>query len=319
MGASTEGSELASGVTVVVPVYRSEDSLAEVVRRTAEVLRGADRSFEIVLVDDCSPDGSWAVIEEIAAEHPEVLGLGLSRNFGQHCALLAGIRTARYDVVVTIDDDLQQRPEDIPILLDALRPGVDLVYGISVEEEHGLWRNLSSRAVKASLGAAVGSEMASKASAFRAFRTTLRTAFESSLDPFISIDVLLSWGTTRFVAVDVEMDQRQFGKSNYTVRKLGRHAINMLTGFSVLPLRIVTLVGFGFAVFGIAVLIYVLISFAAVGSLPGFPFLASLVALFSGAQLFALGVLGEYLGRVHFRSMGRPAYVVGRRAGATAD
>lgn len=302
---------LPRGYSVVIPVYNSEESLPELVPMLLDELRGHGLPFEVLLVDDASSDASWAVIRRLAAEHSEVRGWTMSRNFGQHSAILAALRMARYDVTITMDDDLQHLPSQIWTMDAALTDDVDVVYGQAVEEEHGLWRNLSSRAVKGSLSAAVGADTASKASAFRLFRTSIRGAFADTVDPYVSIDVLLSWSTTRFTAVDVRMDQRRYGTSNYTLRRLGRHAVNMLTGFSVLPLRVVTVTGFGFALFGIFVLGFVLVSYAINGgSLPGFPFLASLIAIFSGAQLFALGVLGEYLGRMHFRSMQRPPYVL---------
>ena len=210
-----------------------------------------------------------------------------------------------------MDDDLQHRPETIETLLDGLDETVDLVYGSAIEEEHGLWRSLSSRVVKRSMAAAVGGDMAAKASAFRLFRTRLRDAFLTTTDPAVSIDVLLSWATTRVRSVPVQMDERRYGESNYTLRKLFAHASNMLTGFSVLPLRIVSAMGFMFAAFGLAALVYVVASYVTNGgAVPGFAFSASLLALFGGVQLFAVGVLGEYLGRIHFRSMQRPPYVI---------
>lgn len=302
---------LLEGLSIVIPVYNSEESLRELVDALITDLNGSDLPYEIILVDDASRDASWSIIGDLAAGSERVQGVAMSRNFGQHPALLAGLRHARFALTVTMDDDLQHLPSEIDVLRAGLTPEVDLVYGQAIDEEHGFWRSLSSRAVKASLGAAVGAETAAKASAFRLFRTSLRGAFATSADPYISIDVLLSWATTRIVTVPVRMDPRRYGASQYTLRKLGQYAINMLTGFSVLPLRFVTSIGFGFAFFGLLVLAYILIRYVVEGgSIPGFPFLASLIAVFSGAQLLALGILGEYLGRVHFRSMQRPPYVV---------
>lgn len=308
-------------ISVVVPVFNSEGSLDELVGRLESVLGTATDRHEILLVNDGSADASWNVVESLAAAHSDVRGIDLTRNFGQHNALLAGIRVATCDVIVTIDDDLQHRPEDIPAMLSALGPDVDLVYGVSVEEEHGLWRNLTSRIVKATLAMAIGSETARIAGAFRVFRTSLRDSFAATDDPYVSIDVLLSWVTTRVASVDVEMQQRPHGTSTYTTRKLVRHALNMMTGYGTAPLRMVTYLGFGFAVFGLAIFLYVVTRFFIDGdSVPGFPFLASLVAILSGVQLFALGMIGEYLGRIHFRSMHRPPYAVRRTVGpVTAD
>ena len=313
-----EPERLVRGLSVVIPLYNSAASLPTLLARLSEALPTIGRPFEIILVDDGSPDDSAAIAQQHLSMIPELVVISLTRNFGQHPALLAGIRASRYDLTLTMDDDLQHRPEEITRLLDAMTADIDLVYGQAAEEEHGFWRNVSSRLVKGSLAAAVGNDVASQASAFRLFRTYLRDAFEASRDPFVSIDVMLSWATTRLTAVEVTMDQRPIGQSNYTFRKLVRHAMNMLTGFSVVPLRIVTYAGFGFALLGAAVLIFVLVRYVVDGgSIPGFPFLASIIAIFSGVQLFALGVLGEYLGRMHFRSMHRPAYVVRDRSDAT--
>jgi undecaprenyl-phosphate 4-deoxy-4-formamido-L-arabinose transferase len=148
-------------------------------------------------------------------------------------------------------------------------------------------------------------------SAFRAFRTELREAFATYHSPYVSIDVLLTWATTRFTAVMVPHAERKYGTSNYTFRKLVTHAINMITGFSILPLQFASLTGFLFTLFGILVFVYVVGRYVVEGTpVAGFPFLASIIAIFSGAQLFALGIIGEYLARIHFRTMDRPVYTV---------
>ena len=298
-------------LTVVVPVYGAEASLVELTERLLRVLPDLAEEYEVLFVNDASPDDSWSVIELLSDTHPEVQGIDLSRNYGQHNALLAGIRRARYEVVVTMDDDLQHRPEQIATLLSALAPDVDLVYGYAAEEEHGVARSLASRATKLALASALGLETARNVSAFRVFRTRLRRAFEGNQDSSVSIDVLLSWGTTRVAAVPVPMDKRRYGTSGYTVRKLVTHALNMLTGYSTAPLRAVTFLGLSMAGFGMMMLTVVVGRYVLSGpAQPGFAFIASTVALFSGAQLFCLGMLGEYIGRMHFRSMGRPTYTV---------
>jgi glycosyltransferase involved in cell wall biosynthesis len=304
-------------LSVVVPVFNSAQTLKELVDRTVAALAHFP-SLEIVLVDDASRDGSWSVIQALAAERPGlIVGIRLMRNSGQHHALLAGIRAAQNPVVVTMDDDLQNPPEEIPKLVAGLTDSVDVVYGTPVAEHHGLLRNLASRTAKAALRSVTGVPEARMVSAFRAFRLHLRDAFAAYEGPYGSIDVLLSWATTRFAVVVVDHQDRVQGRSGYTVRMLIQHALNMMTGFSTKPLKLASLIGFGFAVFGFGVLAYVLIRLAIVGgSVPGFPFLASIIAIFSGAQLFALGIIGEYLARMHFRLMKRPGYTV---QGTTRD
>ncbi|MGA3039395.1 MAG: glycosyltransferase family 2 protein [Bryobacteraceae bacterium] len=298
-------------LSVVVPVYNSEDSLPLLLERLEPVLTARSRTFEVVLVNDGSRDRSWDVICQLTRRYPWVRGISLMRNYGQHNALLCGIRAARNEVIVTLDDDLQNPPEEIPKLLDKLAEGYDVVYGAPQQERHGLWRDLASRVTKIALQSAVGAQTARQASAFRAFRTEVRGGFTNFQGPFVSIDVLLTWGASHFTAVRVQHDARRLGTSQYNLRKLIRHAFNMMTGFSVLPLQIASMIGFVFTVFGFLVLVFVIGSYLIRGgSVPGFPFLASLIAMFSGVQMFALGIIGEYLARMHFRMMDRPGYAI---------
>ena len=305
-------------VSVVVPVYRSEQLLPELARRVTQALDDQIARYEIILVNDGSPDASWQEIERLAYLYPQIRGINLMRNYGQHNALLAGIRAAQYDTIVTIDDDLQNPPEEIHWLLAKLAEGYDVVYGTPLEMRHTLWRNLASRITKLALQSAMGAATASKVNAFRAFRTQLRDGFAEYRSPYVSIDVLLTWSTKRFTNVNVRHAPRTVGESNYTFRKLITHALNMMTGFSTLPLQFASMIGFLFTVFGLCVLVYVIGRYLVLGySVPGFPFLASIIAIFSGAQLFAIGIIGEYLARMHFRMMERPPYVVRDAIGDT--
>ena len=298
-------------VSVVVPVYNSAATLAALVERLSAALQPLISEFEIVLVNDASRDHSWSVIEQLSRAEPRVRGIDLAKNQGQHNALLCGFRAARFDVIVTLDDDLQHRPEEIVRLLEKLEDGYDVVYGARKAEGHGLLRNVASRITKIALQTAMGAETAETLSPFRALRTSVRDAFASYHGPYVNIDVLLTWGTSRFGAVSVTHAQREKGASNYTVRLLLRHALNMITGFSTMPLKMASLMGFVFTGFGMLVLAFVLVRYTiSGGGTPGFPFLASIIAIFSGAQLFAIGMIGEYLARMHFRLMDQPAYVV---------
>ncbi|MDI1334756.1 MAG: glycosyltransferase family 2 protein [Lacunisphaera sp.] len=302
---------LPAGLSVVVPVYNSAAILPQLVARLGPVLQATGWAPELILVNDGSRDDSWAVIQNLATLHPWVRGLSMMRNFGQHNALLCGVRSARFAVIVTLDDDLQNPPEEIPLLLEKLEAGYDVVYGAPKKRQHGPWRDLASMLTRLTLQPMIGAENARNVSSFRAFRTHLRTAFGQFHGPFVSLDVLLTWGTQRFASVPVMHDPRLSGASNYSFLKLASHALDMVTGFSTWPLRLASLVGLTFTAFGGLVLVYVVVSYIVhSGSLPGFPFLASIIAIFSGAQLFALGVFGEYLARIHFRSMNRPTYVV---------
>jgi len=306
-----EGAMKGETVSVVIPVYRGEKSLAELAARIRNVLQRRASTFEILFVNDGSPDKSWEAITALAQVYPEVRGIDLSRNYGQHNALLCGIREAAYEIIITMDDDLQHPPEEIPALLDCLAEGWDVVYGIPLEEQHGWWRDAASLLIKRILYTALGISTARAISAFRAFRSYLRYAFLDYRSPYVSIDPMLSWGTTRFAAVPVRHDPRRHGRSNYSLRKLVRHTLNMTTAFSTLPLRFATIFGFGASFLGLVLLADVLLHYLLVGCpVAGFTFLASIIILFSGTQLVALGVIGEYIGRMHVRLMERPTYLV---------
>jgi glycosyltransferase involved in cell wall biosynthesis len=302
---------ITTGISVLVPVFNSELSLADLIARLDPVLCKTGEKFEAVLVNDGSRDASWDVIGSLSRSHNWIRGIDLMRNYGQHNALLCAIRAARFDKIVTLDDDLQNPPEEIPLLLGEIQRGADVAYGYPRQQHHGLLRDLASEITKLALQRTMGAKTARRVSAFRAFRTELRAAFDRYEGPFVSIDVLLTWATSSFATVEVRNDPRKAGRSNYTVGKLINHALNMLTGFTTLPLQLASFCGFGLTAFGAAVLFFVIGEYLLRGtSVPGFPFLASIIAIFSGAQLFALGIIGEYLGRLHMKTMEKPAYTV---------
>ena len=298
-------------ISVVVPVYKGAQTLEALVQRLGEVLPKTAVEYELILVDDGSPDSSWEVIERLAREQAWVRGVKLLRNFGQHNATLCGIRAARHEVIVTLDDDLQNPPEEMPLLLAKLEQGFDVVYGSPQQVRQNLWRSLASHVIRLVLRNVMGNEVAWQVSPFRAFHTRVRDAFANYSSPSVFIDVLLTWGAARFAVVPVRQDARAAGVSTYTFGKLLSLAMNMLTGFSTLPLRAASTIGFIFTLFGLGVLAYVIGRFLITGySIPGFPFLASVIAIFSGATLFALGIIGEYLARIYTHSMGQPPYVI---------
>ena len=302
-------------VSIVVPCYRSASTLPTLVARVNEVMPRVAAAYEVILVVDSTGDGTWEVAQELAEASGPVRAIQMARNYGQHNAIVAGVRAARYDVVVTMDDDLQHLPEQIPVLLGALTAGVDLVYGLPVEEEHGFLRSLASRGVKAGLSSAMGVNNARNVSAFRAFRTFLRNGFDLVSGPHVCVDVALSWATTRVTAVKVQMADRTEGQSGYTLRGLMRHTTNMVVGFSTAPLRMVTYLGFAIGATGLVLfarLIWLYLTGAT--TVAGFTTISAMVAMFSSAQMIAIGMLGEYVGRIHAAGMGRPTYVIRERA-----
>jgi glycosyltransferase involved in cell wall biosynthesis len=299
-------------ISVVVPVYNGSDTLPLLVKEVGEVLPEVADEFELVLVNDGSPDQSWKVISELVNQHAWVRGIDLMRNYGQHNATLCGIREARYEVIVIMDDDLQNPPREIPKLLEKLEEGYDVVYGVPRKRQQVWWKSLASAIVKRAIAYVMGLRTVRDIGAFKAFRTDLRKSFESFHSPDVLVDVLLSWGTTRFASVKVDEEPRTVGKSNYNLFKLIKVSLLVLTSYTTIPLRFASIVGFLFTLFGFGVLTYVLVTYFVAGSIPGFSFLASSVTIFSGVQLFALGILGEYLARVFERTAGRPTYTIAR-------
>jgi glycosyltransferase involved in cell wall biosynthesis len=303
---------IAIDLSILVPVYRSALVLPELHRRLLRALEPLGKSFEIILIEDCGGDDSWNVIQTLSRLDARVRGFRMSKNFGQHNALLCGIRQATGIYCITLDDDLQNPPEEIPRMLECIEHcGQDVVYGTPIKQQHGLLRDLASKVTKLALQNAMGADNASSISAFRIFRTRLREAFTQCDGPMVSVDVLLTWGTSRFTHIAVQQDERAEGVSGYTTKKLLTHALNMMTGFSTVPLQIASILGFIFSALGMITMAYVVINYAITGrTVPGFTFLASIISLFSGVQLFTLGIFGEYLARVHFKSMAKPSYLV---------
>ena len=300
-------------LSVVVPVYRGEKFVEPLVERLSKALPAFAEKYEIILVNDGSPDGSWDVIEQLAKEYKWVRGVRLMRNYGQDNATLCGVRLASYEVIVTMDQDLQHPPEAIPVLLAELEKGFDVVFGAPNKLPQGVIRNFLTAGIKNTLASVMNVPSVKNLSAFRVFRTHLRSAFENFQSPSTILDVLLSWGTTRFTFVKVDIAEAC--DSNYNFTALVELTLLILIGYSTKPLRLASWIGFIMTLFGIGVFVYVMVVYFTAGSLPGFPFLASIIALFSGAQLFALGIFGEYLARMFDRSMDRPAYIIHQAVG----
>jgi glycosyltransferase involved in cell wall biosynthesis len=298
--------KLPDGLSIIVPVYQSTTTLSELVRRVEST---AFCNFEIIFIDDGSRQETWDLLQKLSSG--SVRCFRLSRNYGQHAALLAGVRAAKHATIVTLDDDLQNPPEEIEKLYAGLKSGVDVVYGVSTQVKQNVWRRCSSRSIKTVFAKTLGFESAISMSSFRVFRTRLRDGFAGELGPHVSLDALLTWSTSRFSAIEVEHHPRYEGKSNYTFGKLLRFMLDTATSYSTRPLRLATTIGFITTLFGLLMLVWVVGNAIFVGdSVPGFPFLAASIAVFSGVQLVVLGILGEYLGKIHFRAMSKPTYMV---------
>ena len=300
---------LSPGISIVVPVYRSKSTLSELVRRITDSI--VNQNYEIILVDDASGDGTWEEVSKISTSNDYVKGIRLGRNSGQQSALLAGVRSARFSLIITIDDDLQNPPEEIPKLLAALTDDLDVVCGISTNVQQNIYRRLGSKISRGMISSLLGFSNLTSMSSFRLFRTELRIGFNAPLGPNVSLDALLTWSTSRFGVAEVAHSKRVEGSSNYSLRRLIRFMVDIATGYSVLPLQFATFIGFITIIFGLALMVFVLMGPLIFGVVvPGFAFLSSAITLFAGVQIMALGIIGEYIGRMHFRVMNKPTYVI---------
>jgi len=288
-------------VSVVVPVYNSEASLAELKARVTEVLDAHGTAWELILVDDGSQDASFQKMKALRQADSRVQVVRLGRNCGQHHAIFCGLRLAQNDCVITLDDDLQNPPEEIPRFLQKLAEGYDVVIGRITTKEHEPWRNLGSRIVQMLTNRILGKPKSLYLSSFRAFsRGACRAMLQyRGVHVYIPAVMLRSIPVEKMTNVEVTHHPRKHGKSNYSPGKLLKLTSYLLINHSRLPLGLVT--GWGFflslasILFAIAVLIRSLINPIPV---PGWTSLIVILLFVSGNILLALGILGEYLGRL---------------------
>lgn len=306
-------------ISVVIPVYKAEKCLHELHRRLGESLRMITVDYEIILVEDCGGDHSWEIIQSLAAADKRVRGLQLTRNFGQHAATICGLSSARGEWIITLDDDLEQNPEDITNLYYKALEGYDLVYGVYPQRTHSLWRNLTSALARRLFNYAIPS-LNKDYTSFRCLRNNIAKEMIKFSSPFPFVDGYLSWLTNNYATVVVEHATRNNGGSNYTFRKLFTHTINIFVTFSDLPLKMVTWLGLGAFLVGMFWLLAILLGKIFGGiTVSGFASLMAGIVLFGGLQMLVLGILGEYLGRMNFKSSSKPLFLVGRKTSLMFD
>lgn len=312
---TTSDPSAAIDVSVVVPVYGGVAALGALRARLAATLPAAGYRHELILVDDRGRDDAWPAIRELAAQHPEVVGLRLGRNFGQHAATICGIEHARGAWIVTMDDDLEHPPEAVPALLAAGDEEHPLVYGGFARRTHAGYRNLSSALMRRALKRAFP-DLNENYTSFRAIHAPLARQLPTFGLNRPYIDGMLSWMTSSVRSVEVEHGERRHGESTYTLRKLLSHALNIFVTFSHLPLRIASYGGAALALTSFVYLLYLLYGRLS-GSItnPGYTSLMSVMLLACGIQLLILGVLGEYVGRLMGAAYRKPVYLVEGRVG----
>jgi len=312
-------SETRPDLSVVVPVFNSQGCLPELLLRLDRELAALGLRHETILVDDDSTDGSWQVARAEVESRPHCRAVRLMRNVGQVSATLCGLAEARGEIVVTLDDDLQQPPDQIARLVAALEadPELDAVFGYFAEKRHRGYRNLASRAVSRLQALAAGLPSGLRTSSFRALRRPLAEAVTRAAGRAPSLNGLICASTRRVRSVEVRHDDRFAGRSNYTLRRQLRLAFDVFTSTSTLPLRFVSALGLVVCalslIYGALVLVWYMTRHIGVH---GWTTLVLLGAFSAGAVLLALGIFGEYLTRILLEVRAAPRHVERERIGS---
>lgn len=294
--------------SIVVPVYNSEKSLEILYNRLTSVFKSISENFEIIFVDDASTDNSWKELEKLYYENnKKVKIIQLMRNFGQHNALICGFHFAKGDYIITLDDDLQNPPEEIPKLIDKIKQGYDLVYGEYISKKHKWFRNIGSSFIQIVYKKLFN--LPHKLTSFRIIKKEIINSILNYNKNYTFIDGLIAWQTKNIGVCNVVHDNRLQGKSGYSIKKLLTLAFNLITNFSIFPLQIVSILGFLFAI--LAFIMTIVFFFKKIFfdiPITGYTSLIISITLFSGIQLITLGLIGEYIGRIHLNINQKPQY-----------
>jgi len=312
-------------LSIVIPVYGGEKTIGRLVR-TLTASFGHLYRLEIVLVNDGSPDDSAGVCRALARELPAVKFLNLSRNFSEHNAVMAGLNHVTGDYVVIMDDDFQNPPEEVVKLVNEIDRGYDVVFSWYEEKKHHFLRNVGSAFNNLVASLLIGKPRHLYLSSFKAISRFVVGELVKYDGPYPYIDGLILRFTRNYSRVQVRHDPREDGKSGYTIRKLAALWLNMFTNFSILPLRLASMMGLVFSAIGLVIAVAFAVEKLVNPYVPtGWASLIVSLFLIGGAQLFALGMIGEYLGRLFLKDNGSPQFVVKERvncgspAGANRD
>lgn len=307
-------------VSVVVPVYGCEHCLEELSDRVEASLRPSGQPFELIFVDDRAPVSPWPRIEELSLRKSWVRGIRLSRNFGQHPAISAGLTHSRGRVVVVMDCDLQDRPEEIPKLLAGIREGADIVLAQRLLRRDGVLKRASSAAFYRVLSWLTGVQQDHTVANFGAYSRCVVDAVLSLPESSRFFPLLVRWTGFTTVKVPVEHAERKEGQSAYSLRRMLTLALEISIAYSDKPLRISIGIGLLFALIAGVIVVYTLIAFAeGRTTVAGFTSLLASIWLTAGVSQMTLGVIGVYLGRVYVEAKSRPAFIVQETTGMGDD
>jgi glycosyltransferase involved in cell wall biosynthesis len=305
-------------ISIVVPVYRSENILPELVAQVEAAMRESDLAgpFELILVNDASPDGSWQIIQELAVRYPFVRGICLARNFGQHNATMAGLNHADGVVVVIMDDDLQHPPETIMSLVNAVRGGFDVCYTTYANRKHALWKRLGSWFNDRIASFLLDKPRGLYLSSYKAMHHRVAQEIIRYDGPYAYIDGLILDITRHITSVPIRHQMRHEGKGNYGLRRSISLWLKMATSFSIIPLRIASLNGMVLAIVSAIAMVVVIVEKLRHPETPaGWASMSAIVLFMGGLQLLCLGVIGEYLGRAYLKLNHKPQFSVREQVG----
>lgn len=299
--------------SVVIPVFNEEGNLVELINRTRKACAATAQPFEIILVDDGSSDNSEAILSEAAARYSEVIAVFLNRNYGQHAAVFAGFSQSRGELVVTIDGDLQNPPEEIPRLIIEIEKGYDVVGSVRKNRNDSLFRRIASRLVNQAVRKTTGVMMSDYGCMLRAYKKPVVDAMLECHEHSTFIPILANSFARKTTEIEVSHDQRSVGDSKYSLFKLVALQFDLLTSMSTFPLKVLSILGGAMAVAGVAFAFLLLVARIILGAAwaaNGVFTLFALLFFFIGLQFMGFGILGEYIGRIYQDVRRRPRYFV---------
>jgi len=300
-------------LSLVIPVYNEEVNLSELIERCRKTCDEIGKPYEVILIDDGSRDQSAEMIRQASEQYPEIVGVLLNRNYGQHAAVMAGLAQSRGDVVVTLDADLQNPPEEVPKLLVEIENGAEVVGSVRQMRQDSMFRKLSSWLVNKAVQVATGVLMHDYGCMLRAYRRSVVDAMLRCHERSTFIPVLGNMFAHKTAEVHVKHARRENDQSKYSILKLINLQFDLLTSMTTFPLRLLSLIGGAMAVLGfmLAGLLLVLrIIYGPEWAAQGVLTVFAILFLFMGMQILAMGLLGEYIGRIYNDVRARPRYLV---------
>lgn len=309
-------------LSIVVPVYRSATILPKLVEQidAAMFKEGLAKRFELLLVNDASPDNSWAVIRSLATEYAFVRGINLRRNAGQHNAIMAGLNHVQGKFVAVMDDDLQHPPDALGDMLRALEDGYDVCYTRYINRQHAWWKQAGSRFNDYVATLLLDKPKGLYLSSFKAMRREIAEDIIKYDGPYAYVDGLLLDVTRSITTIDITHQARHEGESNYNFRRLVSLWLKMATSFSILPLRIATYLGFALAALSVLMVIFVVVMKIFHPEFPpGWASLIATILFIGGVQTLCIGMVGEYLGRAYLKLNRKQQFVIGSTTWTASD